>query len=251
MDKELIVTHPKRTYFFLTTTEHQPIPEHFETPAPIRAVVSPAPTEEAEEEEEESSEEERRRRMPSPSPEIEFLDHDREDDDEEMDDASSSIFSRERTGSPISSSRNSPPLEGDEQEFSDSAISLSIKHRSRSQDLRDGVPTPPLVIDEEDSHIEHEHHTTFLGTYSIQASSIPHPSPVVRPVSPCEAEVAAGKAEDAPPSSTSTTNPKSLEVITSFRLNRTGDDSFDAWGGDLKSPETVDLHELDDLLGGL
>ncbi|EPS43947.1 hypothetical protein H072_2119 [Dactylellina haptotyla CBS 200.50] len=232
LDKELITTHPKRTYFFLTNTEHQPIPE-FELPMPVR-VVSPAPTDEAEEEEEE-----RRRRVPSPSPEIEFFDHDHEDDQEDLDDTTS-IFSRDRSGSP--SSRNSPPLEGDEQEFSDSAISLSIKHRSASRDLREGVPTPPLPMEEET--IEQEHHTTFLAPYNLHTPAMPHPSPVVRPVSP--------KAVDGAASTNTAGSRKSLEVITSLRL---GDSTspetykYESWS-DLKSPETVNLNELDLLLGG-
>ncbi|KAK6534505.1 hypothetical protein TWF281_005822 [Arthrobotrys megalospora] len=222
LDKELITTHPKRTYFFLTNTEHQPIPE-FELPMPARIVVSPAPTDEAEEEEE------RRRRIPSPSPEIEFFDNDHGDEQDDLDDTTS-IFSRDRSGSP--SSRNSPPLEGDEQEFSDSAISLSIKHRSASRDLRDGVPTPTLAMDE--ATLEHEHHAHFLGTYNINATAIPHPSPIVRPVSP-KAEVADAR--------------KNLEVVTNFKL---GEETYTyvSWS-DLKSPETVNLQELDALLGAL
>ncbi|KAF3938002.1 hypothetical protein ABW19_dt0207892 [Dactylella cylindrospora] len=226
LDKELVTSHPKRTYFFLTTTEHQPIPEHFELPMPARAVVSPAPTDEGEEVDM------RRRRMLSPSPEIDFFDQDHEED-EDLDD-STSIFSRERTGTP-SSSRNSPPLEGDEQEFSDNAIHLSIKHRSASRDLREGVPTPPIIIEEE-SNTEHDHHTTFLVSYTMHPAAMPHPSPIVRPVSP--------KAGD------SAANPKSLGVLTSFRLNGSPEESFESWN-ELKSPETVNLQELDMLLGGL
>ncbi|KAK6507153.1 hypothetical protein TWF481_005602 [Arthrobotrys musiformis] len=224
LDKELITTHPKRTYFFLTNTEHQPIPE-FELPMPARIVVSPAPTDEAQEEEEE-----RRRRIPSPSPEIEFFDNVHEEAEDDLDD-SISIFSRDRSGSPVS--RNSPPLEGDEQEFSDSAISLSIKHRSASRDLRDGVPTPPLTMDEE-SAIEHDHHVHFLGPYNINAPAVPHPSPIVRPVSP-KAEVTSPR--------------KNLEVITNLKLSEPVQTyNYESWS-DLKSPETVNLQELDALFG--
>ncbi|KAK6528936.1 hypothetical protein TWF694_004165 [Orbilia ellipsospora] len=230
LDKELITTHPKRTYFFLTNTEHQPIPE-FELPMPIRTVVSPAPTDEAEEEAE------RRRRIPSPSPEIEFFDHDHEDASDDLDDTTS-IFSRDRSGSP--SSRNSPPLEGDEQEFSDNAISLSIKHRSASRDLREGVPTPPIAMDDVTS-VEQEHHTTFLGPYNLHAPAIPHPSPIVRPISPKAVEEAVDTGSNA----------KKLEVITSLRLSEpaAAKYTYESWS-DLKSPETVNLQELDLLLGG-
>ncbi|KAK6340868.1 hypothetical protein TWF696_009184 [Orbilia brochopaga] len=242
LDKELITTHPKRTYFFLTNTEHQPIPQ-FELPMPSRAVVSPAPTDEEEddrqmrmkavreEDDEETEQDRRRRRMPSPSPEIEFFDQ--EDRDDDLDDTTS-IFSRDRSGSP--SSRNSPPLEGDEQEFSDNAISLSIKHRSASRDLREGVPTPPIAMDDVVHEHEHEHHAPFLGPYNLTASAMPHPSPIVRPVTPMPPPPAGDGSAAA--------KHKGLEVLTSFRLNgSTEADSYESW----KSPETVNLQELDQL----
>lgn len=200
---------------------------------PARAVVSPAPTEEEEEDR-------RRRRIPSPSPEIEFLDHEHDDASDDLDDTTS-IFSRDRSGSP--SSRNSPPLEGDEQEFSDNAISLSIKHRSASRDLKEGVPTPPLAMDDE-ANIEHEHHTTFLAPYNINAPAIPHPSPIVRPISP----KAVGDITDR----SSVSNHKSLEVITTFKIGEpvVKPYTYESWS-DLKSPETVNLQELDLLLGSI
>ncbi|KAJ6262328.1 hypothetical protein Dda_3135 [Drechslerella dactyloides] len=247
LDKELITTHPKRTYFFLTNSEHQPIPE-FELPMPSRAVVSPAPTDEEDddrrlrmkavrEEDEDEVQDRRRRRMPSPSPEIDLFDN--EDRAHDLDDTTS-IFSRDRSGSP--SSRNSPPLEGDEQEFSDNAISLSIKHRSASRDLREGVPTPPLAMDDVVQEHEHEHHAPFLGPYNLTAPAMPHPSPIVRPVTPMPPPPAGDGSAIA--------NHKGLEVLTSFRLGGSTEGySYESWS-DLKSPETVNLNELDQLLGG-
>ncbi|EWC46224.1 hypothetical protein DRE_04602 [Drechslerella stenobrocha 248] len=250
LDKELITTHPKRTYFFLTNTEHQPIPE-FELPMPSRAVVSPAPTDEEDEdhamrqkevasERQAELEDRRRRRMPSPSPEIDFFEPDHDDLDD-----TTSIFSRDRSGSPPSpsSSRNSPALEGDEQEFSDNAISLSIKHRSASRDLRDGVPTPPIMMDDDQVAEAEHHHVHFLGAYNLVAPAMPHPSPIVRPVTPV-APLVVGDGS-------AVTNHKNLEVLMSFRLGGSprGEDSYESWG-DLKSPEAVNLQELDVLLGG-
>src|SRR5690606_8057278 len=116
--KELITTHPKRIYFYLTNCERQPIPTQDEAAAFMRqTIVSPAPSED---------EREKTPRERSPSPDVDFM----FDDDLIAD-------TRPTTAKVILTERRfmSPPLEGDEREFTQSAI--NIKRRSASRELEE------------------------------------------------------------------------------------------------------------------
>ncbi len=126
LTKELETIHPRRTYYFLTTCPHMPLPDassvHFIVPR--TSIVTPPLSSAASGSE--ATEEERRREL-SPSPEVDLTapDFDEFDDDIPM------------PGTPIHplsgrypqfSSRNqrgaSPPLEKDEKEFTQTAEGL-------------------------------------------------------------------------------------------------------------------------------
>ncbi|KAF8533276.1 hypothetical protein BDD12DRAFT_655493, partial [Trichophaea hybrida] len=137
LKKELITTHPRRIYFYLTTCPSQPIPQHENMATTRRSVVSPALTDE--------EEEELRKRMEmSPSPEVDLSSHELDDGDStdtgSLVSATASMIARQRTRSPSYLSQKnvlaSPPLEGDEREFSQSAICIERRSASRENESK-------------------------------------------------------------------------------------------------------------------
>ena len=135
--KELETVHPRRTYFYLTTYPHQPIPDPATVsslsvpnyPTPQRSIISPSlSSAESAESRTDSQEDEQdaiRRRQLSPSPEVDLSSP--EFDDAPVDDdgavapptPSGSFSGRLVRGTSAGSSRRgaSPPLEKDEREF--------------------------------------------------------------------------------------------------------------------------------------
>src|SRR5205814_10353836 len=67
--KELQQTHPRRTYFYLTTVPHQDIPSDSAEPQARRSIISPSLSS-ADENDEDADE--RRRSEMSPSPEVDL-----------------------------------------------------------------------------------------------------------------------------------------------------------------------------------
>ena len=170
--KQLITTHPKRIYFYLTTSPHKPIPKHENDPSrspPRRAVVSPALSDD-------DGRETRRRLEPSPSPEVDLSSHDLDHVDDTTGPPSPACSSRDHQPGPLAqkSSLSSPPLEGDEREFSQSAIYIgrrSSSHDSPGADMvlpmmspedRTAIEASPLLLDtakrEHHHHHHHQHH---------------------------------------------------------------------------------------------
>jgi hypothetical protein len=130
LGKELIGTHPKRIYFFLTTRPRQPFPEPPETPAPQHRIISPSLTSGENEEEDHPS---RRRSDLSPSPEVDLSTPELDGQGSPM--SSSASFSIPDTqSSSFSSSRRgkSPPLEGMEREFTQMAFTLQSRQLSEA-----------------------------------------------------------------------------------------------------------------------
>lgn len=144
--KELETVHPRRTYFYLTTYPHQPIPDPATVsslsvpnyPTPQRSIISPSlSSAESAESRTDSLEDETdavRRRQLSPSPEVDLSSP--EFDDAPVDDdgavapptPSGSFSGRLVRGNSASSSQRgrgaSPPLEKDEREFTLTARGL-------------------------------------------------------------------------------------------------------------------------------
>ncbi|QDS75285.1 hypothetical protein FKW77_001106 [Venturia effusa] len=150
--KELIGTHPKRIFFYLSQQPHQPFPEPADTLAAQHRIISPSLT--SAENEEEDDRNTRKRDEMSPSPEVEL-------DSPLLDDTDSHLAhhsfptllahapSHERS-KPLSHGRTSPPLERDEREFTQTASSLQQRRRSETKELEaKDIPAPTTEASEE------------------------------------------------------------------------------------------------------
>lgn len=215
----------------------QPIQDTEFLPVTIssRGLVSPAPSDEDAEEAEL-----RRRRIMSPSPEVDLSPDDIDEIEYEPDISSPSIIVRERTTSPMRC--DSPRLEEAEQEFSASAIQLSIKQRSASIEIQERLRSPAApasVMYGPEHHDENEHTAAaaLLG-YKIDLKITIPSSPLIRPVQSLQP-----KAMDI-----DHFNMETASQSSDLTLDGSIDGSeFSEWC-DLKCPEAVELHELDDLL---
>ncbi|KAH7175711.1 hypothetical protein EDB81DRAFT_17717 [Dactylonectria macrodidyma] len=120
--KELETVHPRRTYYFLTTCHHQPLPDPNSTVPSRQSVVTPSVslTDDSG-----SDDVDARRRELSPSPEVDLSPHQFEDVDDDFSMPATpigSFHSHQRHMPPRRVSRhNSPPLEKDEREFTQTA----------------------------------------------------------------------------------------------------------------------------------
>ncbi|KAK8184462.1 hypothetical protein BC567DRAFT_240896 [Phyllosticta citribraziliensis] len=251
--KELVGTHPKRIYFFLNTCPHQPIPEPNETSAAAVAqarIISPSLSSAADESEED--ERDRRARVAmSPSPEVDLSSPELDDDSDTTTFSSHGSLVRDATTSNIAHNRRaaSPPLERDEREFTATASSLQKRSRSQEQETKPDFSTGPPSssssnIDgeenmsgdepesEESAAVRNSEAAALLFGQSVESNAstatmdFEVSSPVFRPV-----DQGLGGKTDA------------MEDV------RVHDDDTWEWS-DWKSPETVELDELDDLLGG-
>ncbi|KAI5788469.1 hypothetical protein EDC01DRAFT_617145 [Geopyxis carbonaria] len=239
LKKELITTHPRRIYFYLSTCPHQPIPQHENDVVPARrSVVSPALSDEEEEEN-------RKRSEMSPSPEVDLSSHELDDDnDNDISDTASSLSSttstmiaRGRTRSPSTldpkNTLSSPPLEGDEREFSQSAIYLDRRSLSREKDVKTEEPSPKRSRQEYEAEENEDAAGTLLGypTVTVTAFSSPSLGPTTEIKREDNAELERPLDKPHP-------------VAENAELY--------SWSGEferhLGSPESVELDELDDLL---
>ncbi|KAF1365368.1 hypothetical protein EJ07DRAFT_150875 [Lizonia empirigonia] len=125
LDKKLVGTHPKRVYYFLTTTPHQPIPADAANGAIMPRIVTPSLSSGVSEEEDMDA---RARARMSPSPELDLSDYD--------DNGSADLFSSQThppTIANIAHNRRaqSPPLEKEEREFTMTASFLQQRRKSQ------------------------------------------------------------------------------------------------------------------------
>ncbi|KAI9738981.1 MAG: hypothetical protein M1818_005295 [Claussenomyces sp. TS43310] len=152
--KELETVHPRRTYFYLTTYPHQPIPDPAQTAAAAgalrnaqRSIISPSLSSTASRSDEAETE---RRRELSPSPEVDLS----SPEFDEMDDVNvapptptGSFSGRLTKLEPTASSvlRNhrsaSPPLEKDEKEFTQTARGMQKRKLSSAMDAQPAAPS--------------------------------------------------------------------------------------------------------------
>jgi hypothetical protein len=154
--KELIGTHPKRIYFYLTTQPHQPFPEPIESQSPANRIISPSLTSAENEEEEEHIS--RSRSEMSPSPEVDLTSPELDDGDSHMSTSGSfsgghimlHTSSHETVRGSMAHGRASPPLERDEREFTQTASSLQRRRKSESREIKaEDIPAlAPPTIDE-------------------------------------------------------------------------------------------------------
>lgn len=151
--KELIGTHPKRIFFYLSQQPHQPFPEPAETIAAQRRIISPSLT--SAENEDEDGPNTRKRNEMSPSPEVDLYSPILDDTHPHL--SSHHSFptilahtpSHERSKT-LPHGRTSPPLERDEREFTQTASSLQQRRRSETKELEEAKDIPKPTIEASD-----------------------------------------------------------------------------------------------------
>lgn len=240
LDKKLVGTHPKRVYYFLTTTPHQPIPEdsgNLTTPARI---ISPSLSSAASDDNDADL---HGRAVRSPSPELDLSDYD---------DSASDPFTNPThppTSHNIAHNRRaqSPPLERDEREFTQTASSLQERRKSQQAERERSASTvaenaqrPDVSMDdiveleETEESAAKKNSETAAALFGEMEHATFNPvlgisSPALKP---------SLQIEMPPPA---------------FRLDTSDSWSFkmedDEWE-EMKSPENIELDELDDLFGG-
>ena len=333
--KTLIPTHPRRVYFYLTNQPHQPLPAFSsESPLPSsrRALISPSISSD-------DDQEARKRAALSPSPEVDLSSGQFESEVDGFGHVSPAVVGRDPVtagmmtaiaGPPtpagsfaggshlgqegsqaepveiMSRRAASPPLEGDEREFTRTASAMQSK-RSRSVDRRRMVvhdldpstttTTTTIRTSIEDVEMilvgpigdegspgrgQEQEHTEERRRSEAAAVLFGHAPPIDLDLSSARTTVMTDASSSMSTGSTgsigllvrastelyisSSTNKMSRpttgavttdvpvgskgrvgDVVSSGRLAITVPDL--TWADDLRSPETVELEELEDLLG--
>ncbi|KAI0453770.1 hypothetical protein F5B21DRAFT_515186 [Xylaria acuta] len=219
--KELESIHPRRTYYYLATSPHLPLPDPFSTPE--SAIVTPSLSSSGSTTED--TENDRRREL-SLSPEVDLSSPEFDDIEDGYPIPRTSMGSASGRHRPLHAlSRihraEEPPLEKDEKEFTQTADGLQ-KRKARGE-LLSATPVDQLGIDDgmQNEQLFGEPHRTFIPTF------LPHmafmTSPAMRPTLTIPAPMKRdGEAE--------------------------GWSKLDALLDWDKSPETIALEELDCLL---
>ena len=269
LDKELTTVHPRKVYFFLTTSPRQEIPadssdilNNSVVGSKGKRVISPSISNASVDGDAEAAEE-RKREALSPSPEVDLSVHDVVMDVKDSatefvtpgTPAASSYSGRSslaRDGSNASQAETglnhnhraaSPPLEGDEKEFTQTASSMRMRGmslddpnlRPSTEDLGD------MVVEESEEQVAKRnreaaealfgaHHHQPLGSLAMMSS------PMVKPSQPVvvDREI---KRED---------SDVVMQESTSSILGESGMGGL-TW--DTREPEDIQIEDLDDLFG--
>ncbi|KAF2280249.1 uncharacterized protein EI97DRAFT_369658 [Westerdykella ornata] len=236
LDKKLVGTHPKRIYYFLTTCPHQPIPNDAgATHGPAR-IISPSLSEE-------EDMEMRSRDHMSPSPELDLSTPEYDDGLDPF-----STHSRPSTNSTTEHNRRaqSPPLEKEEREFTQTATNLQQRRRSQEATSNQEASAPseefhrfdipmynvPELREQQEEAVARENSETAAALFG-QLHQLPN---VINDFVPNSPLLKTSHTIDLPP------------AIFKFGESRLDQDDFD-WAWAMKSPEHIELHELDELLG--
>lgn len=269
LDKELTTVHPRKVYFFLTTSPRQEIPADSSdiindaaAGTKGKRVISPSISNASVDGDAEAAEE-RKREALSPSPEVDLSVHDvgigAKDAAPEFvppgTPAASSYSGRSslaRDGSNASQAENrlshshraaSPPLETDEKEFTQTASSM----RMRGMSLDDPTVRPSteelcdLVIEESEEQVarrNREAAEALFGAHQPQAmGGMPiMSSPMVKPSQPAPLERASKREEGDVVMQESTTS-----IL--------GESAMGGLTWDTREPEDIQIEDLDDLFG--
>jgi hypothetical protein len=238
LDKKLVGTHPKRVYYFLSTCPHQPIPADAGNALAAPRIVTPSLSS-ASTSEEEDMDARSRDRM-SPSPELDLSDYDSQASDP------FSNQSHPPTTANISHNRRaqSPPLEKDEREFTQTASFLQQRRMSQEAERERSAsisaePTQSSDVKMEEVAVSVEETVESAARKDSEAAAalfgqIDHLMSFHAALSPSSPALKPTLHIEMPPPSL-----KRKEV--KLELD-------DDWI--MKSPELIDLDELDDLFGG-
>lgn len=284
LGKELIPVHPRKVFYFLTTLPRQQIPDNSSnliSPHALgslgsggkggKRIISPSLSNASIDEDVEGAED-RKRDALSPSPEVDLsipeLDMDppgHEDDFNNPPTPVGSSFSGRsslaRDGTSVSSERinlvhnhraASPPLEGDEKEFTQTASSMRMRGMNLDEmNIRESTETENSItqdltemqVDEtedEKAKRNREAAATLFGAHHENEEGTGLAvmgSPLVRPVQPQGLLERSMKREG------------TADVEMRDSVSIAGDGGFGV-GWDVGDPESIELEELDDLLGG-
>lgn len=236
LDKKLVGTHPKRVYYFLSTGPHQPIPADGGNVPSAARIISPSLSSAASEEEEDIDA--RSRARLSPSPELDLSDYDSNATDP------FSNQSHPPTTANIANNRRaqSPPLEKDEREFTQTASFLQQRRRSQEAERSASASAEPptkqdVVMDEVSQTVEETEESAARKNSEAAAAlfgHLDHLSNFHATLAPSSPAVKPTLHVEMPPPSLKRKQPK-FEV----------DDDDDDWT--MKSPESIHVDELDDL----
>lgn len=214
--KELETVHPRRTYFYLTTCPHQPLPD---PSSPPREMVTPSLSSSGSTAEDADGD---RRRELSLSPEVDLSSP--ELDDEEVAMPGTPMGSASGRHPPLHSMSRiqrggEPPLEKDEKEFTQTADGL--QKRKLSGGFLSATPVDQVLLDDglQNEQLFGEHNRTLAPSFFPYMAFMT--SPAMRP-------------------SMVPTPKKDVEAESWSKL-----DALLEWD---RSPETVELEELDGLL---
>lgn len=280
LNKELIPVHPRKVFYYLTTLPRQETSIDLSLPLvnPLgsggkggKRVVSPSLSNASVDEDTEGAED-RKRAALSPSPEVDLsapeLDPDRPGDEDyniPLTPAGSSFSGRSslaRDGTNGSASEEinlvhnhraaSPPLEGDEKEFTQTATNMRMRGMSLDElNIRESteIETPELQdcidmhideTEEEKTRRNREAALTLFGGHEITTAInlVSMSSPLVNPVHGTEISGINSKLE--------VTADVEMKDLASAEVAP----SWGSMGLDVRDPESIELEELDDLLGG-
>ncbi|KAH7020999.1 uncharacterized protein B0I36DRAFT_353721 [Microdochium trichocladiopsis] len=224
--KELETVHPRRTYYYLTTCPHLPLPDA--TSSQLSTTVTPSLASSISTTEETESD---RRRELSMSPEVDLSSPEFDDIDDEVPIPGTPMGSASGRQRPVHNvsrahKADEPPLEKDEKEFTQTADGLQKRRLTGKLLSADPVDSNLLV----DESLQNE---TLFGeshrALALAPSFFPHmaymTSPAIRPSVPMPVSAK-----------------KDNEAESWLKL-----DAMLDWD---RSPETVELDELDGLLNG-
>ncbi|KAH6842851.1 hypothetical protein B0I37DRAFT_205450 [Chaetomium sp. MPI-CAGE-AT-0009] len=190
--KELESVHPRRTYFYLTTRPHLPLPDPSQASSTMsfiahtRSIISPSPSSAPSMSADESDMERRRELSPSPEVDLSSPEFDDMDDDSAMPGTPVGSFSMRgfyMPSRPIQSTSarhgraGSPPLEKDEKEFTQTADGL--QKRKLNGDLSSASSATPADQTASIMDLERDESPLFGVIGGFAASFVS--SPAIRP----------------------------------------------------------------------
>ncbi|KAH7139502.1 hypothetical protein B0J11DRAFT_45278 [Dendryphion nanum] len=238
LDKKLVGTHPKRVYYFLTTVPHQPIPTNAGNNPATARIISPSLSSTASEEEDAEA---RSRDRMSPSPELDLS-------SPEFEDGADPFSNQSHPPTSINIAHNrraqSPPLERDEREFTQTASSLQQRRMSQEAERKRAASTtatPAVDVVMEDAVVhttEETEESAALKNSESAAMLFGHVATFQNDLAPSSPMLKPTLVIEMPPP------PFKLGNVKMER-----EDPDLSWA-DLKSPEHIELDELEDLLGG-
>ncbi|KAM0265629.1 hypothetical protein ACHAQJ_000063 [Trichoderma viride] len=214
LGKELETVHPRRTYYFLTNRPRQPLPDFSASLQVASLTPSVSLTEDSG-----SDDIEARRRELSPSPEVDLsaTEFDNADDDVVMPMTPIGSYSSHQSRIVLGPRNNSPPLEKDEREFTQTADGL------QKRKLNAEVPQPETVERHSVAMLDLYRDDAWFSDSRPSAATTFLASPSIKP------SIFAGRKED---------DTDAWERLTKL---------FE-WG---KGAESIEIDELDCLLDAI